>query len=92
MRVLLALAMLTVLAAPAFAQDHVPGYGEKDKEKSMMEQQGEKDRQRAYQRSLSNIPDKGPSDPWGAVRSNDAPKNAATPPAKAKKTKAGTAN
>ncbi|MBV9560006.1 MAG: hypothetical protein JOY90_06025 [Bradyrhizobium sp.] len=92
MRVLFAFVMLAAWAAPALAQDHVQGYGEADKEKSMLQQQEEKDRQRAYQRSLGNIPDKGPSDPWGAVRSNDAPKGAAAPAAKAKKTKTGNAN
>ena len=95
MRVILAAAMITLLAAPAFAQqDHVQRYGEADKEKSPIEIQAEKDAQRAYQRSLGNIPDKGPSDPWGAVRS-DAPKTAASTPAArtAKtKTKTGAAN
>ena len=87
MRVFLAAAVITLLANTAFAQDHVQRYGEKDKEKSPIEIQAEKDAQRAYQKSLNNIPDKGPTDPWGAVRS-DAPKTAAsTPPAKTARTK-----
>jgi len=92
MRVILAAAifaaaMITSLTPAAFAQDHVQRYGEADKDKSPVEIQAEKDAQRAYQRSLGNIPDKGPSDPWGAVRT-DAPKTAAsTPPAKTAKTK-----
>jgi hypothetical protein len=87
MRAILAAAMLTLLAGAAYAQDHVQRYGEADKEKSPTEIQAEKDAQRAYQRSLGNIPDKGPTDPWGAVRS-DAPKTAAsTPAAKTAKTK-----
>ncbi|HZR87790.1 MAG TPA: hypothetical protein VFB02_13345 [Bradyrhizobium sp.] len=90
MRVILAAAMVTLLASAAFAQDHVQRYGEADKEKSQTEIQAEKEAQRAYQRSLGNIPDKGPSDPWGAVRS-DAPKTAAsTSPAKTAKTKSKT--
>ena len=58
-------------------------YGEEDKVKTTSERQAERDAQRAYDKSLKNIPDKGPSDPWGTVRSNDAPK---TPAAKPKKT------
>jgi hypothetical protein len=96
MRVILAAAMITLLATTAYAQDsHVQRYGEADKEKSQTEIQAEKDAQRAYQKSLGNIPDKGPSDPWGAVRS-DTPKTATstTPVAKTAKTKTktGTAN
>ena len=87
MRVILAAATIMMLTSVAFAQDHVQRYGEADKEKSPIEIQAEKDAQRAYQKSLGNIPDKGPSDPWGAVRS-DAPKTAAsTPAAKPAKTK-----
>jgi hypothetical protein len=89
MRVILAAAMITLLATTAYAQDnHVQRYGEADKEKSQTEIQAEKDAQRAYQKSLGNIPDKGPSDPWGAVRS-DTPKTATstTPVAKTAKTK-----
>ena len=87
MRVILAAAVITMLTSAAFAEDHVQRYGEADKEKSPIEVQAEKDAQRAYQKSLGNIPDKGPSDPWGAVRS-DAPKTAAsTPAAKPAKTK-----
>lgn len=95
MRVMFAAAMISLLstiafAPTAFAQDnHVQRYGEADKEKSQTEIQAEKDAQRAYQRSLGNIPDKGPSDPWGAVRS-DAAKPAAAPAAKTAKTKSKT--
>ena len=89
MRVILAAVMVTLLATTAFAQsDHVQGYREKDKEKSQTEIQAEKDAQRAYQKSLGNIPDKGPTDPWGAVRPGDAPKTTtSTPAAKTAKTK-----
>ena len=96
MRAIFAAAIITLLATTAFAQDnHVQRYGEADKEKSPSEIQAEKDAQRAYQRSLGNIPDKGPSDPWGAVRSGDGPKTTtATPATKTAKTKtkAGAAN
>jgi hypothetical protein len=79
MRVLAAAAMILLLAGSAFAQDHMQGYGEKDKDKSPLQIQAEKDAERAYRRSLGNIPDKGPTDPWGSVRATDAPKTAAKP-------------
>ncbi len=76
MRVLYAVAIMGLLVGPGYAQDHVPRYGEKDPEKTREQIQAEKDADRAYKRSLHNIPDKGPVDPWGAVRSTDAPKAA----------------
>jgi hypothetical protein len=87
MRFLLAIAIVAALAAPAFAQqDHVPQYGEADKEKTAADKAADKAAAAAYKRSLGAIPDKGPSDPWGTVRS-DTPKTAATA-SKATKTKA----
>ena len=84
MRVFLAAAIVIALAHPALAQqERVPRYGEADKEKTTQQKQDEREAQRAYGNSLKNIPDKGPTDPWGAVRSTDAPK---TPAAKPKKT------
>lgn len=88
MRVLLAAIMIASLAAPAFAQDAkpVPKYGEEDKEKTPQEKAAEKAAQQAYQKSLGNIPDQGPTDPWGNVRSENAPKPVAktAPPKRAK--------
>jgi len=78
-------------AATALAQDHVPRYGEADKEKSQGEIEADKRAERAYKRSLGNIPNQGPTDPWGAVRTNDAPKTS-TSKAPKTKTKTGTAN
>jgi hypothetical protein len=87
MRVFLALVIIAAVAGPVFAQDnHIPRYGEEDKEKTEAQKAADKADQRAYQKSLGNIPDQGPSDPWGAVRSNDAPAAA-----KPKKTKTGSA-
>lgn len=90
MRFLLATAIIAALVAPAFAQDnHVPRYGEEDKEKTASQKAADKAAADAYQRSLGAIPDKGSNDPWGTVRS-DTPKAAATktttakPKAKAK--------
>jgi hypothetical protein len=78
MRIFLVAAMAVLLSGAAQAQSqNVPRYGEEDKEKSPAQIQADKAAERAYRNSLTNIPDKGPSDPWGAVRSNDAPKSAA---------------
>jgi len=87
MRVFLAAVMIVSLAGPAFAQStHVPQYGEQTK-KSPQEIAAEKEADKAYQRSLGNIPDKGPADPWGNMRSDSAPKPVAkVAPAKRAKT------
>ena len=89
MRVLLAAAMIVLLAGPSYAQSKsVPKYGEADKEKSPLEKEADREAERAYKRSLGNIPDQGPTDPWGTVRSDSAPKPVAKAPA-AKRTKTG---
>jgi hypothetical protein len=74
------------LAGPAWAQGAVPRYGETDKDKTPSEIAAEKDAERAYRRSLGNIPEQKSTDPWGTVRSDSAaPKAAAkAPPAKPK--------
>jgi hypothetical protein len=88
MRVFAAAFVIALLAGPAFAQDqHVPTYREEDKDKTRQQIEAEKKAQGDYQRSLGSIPDKGPSDPWGNVRSDSAPKTAAKPaPVKRAKT------
>jgi hypothetical protein len=73
MRVFGAAALIALLAGPAFAQS-VPKYGDVDKAKSPQEIEQEHEADKAYQKSLGNIPDKGPSDPWGNVRSDNPPK------------------
>lgn len=87
MRAVLVLFMFVSLAAPAFAQvdNHVPRYGEEDKEKTNAQKAADKAAAEAYKRSLSNIPEQAKTDPWGAARSTEAPKPA---PAKAAKAKA----
>jgi hypothetical protein len=81
MRVVCAAAMIVMLAGPAYAQEKpIPKYGEETKDKTPQEKEGDKAAQRAYERSLGNIPDKGPTDPWGQVRT-DAPKATAKIPA-----------
>jgi hypothetical protein len=98
MRVFVVAVFVVLLGAPAFAQQKsVPRYGEEDKAKSPAEIEADKAAERAYKHSLGNIPDKGPTDPWGTVRS-DAPKTSSTatatstaPPAVKPKAKAGAA-
>ena len=93
MRVFAAAVVIALLAGPAYAQSQsVPRYGEVDKKKSPQEIETEREAERAYKRSLGNIPDQGPTDPWGNVRGDSVPKTAAKV-APAKRTKTGnTAN
>jgi hypothetical protein len=88
-----AVAVIALLAGPAFAQSQpIPRYGDAPKVKTTQELQEERDAEKAYKRSLGNIPEQKASDPWGTVRSDNAPKTVAKDPA-AKRTKAGsTAN
>jgi hypothetical protein len=87
MRVFLAAVVIALLAGPVYAQSqHVPGYGEADKEKSPQEIAADRAAEQAYKKSLGNIPDQSASDPWGNVRSERAPKTAAKA-APAKRTK-----
>ena len=86
MKILGAVAVIALLAGPAYAQtQNVPRYGDVDKDKSATEKEADKEAERAYRRSLGNIPEQKGSDPWGAVRSDNAPKPAAkAAPAKPK--------
>jgi hypothetical protein len=90
-----AAAVISLLAGPAAAQKGPARYGEEDKPKTGAEIAAEKDAERAYKRSLGNIPEqqKG-ADPWGTMRGdNSAPKAdkaAAKPKAKSADTKTGT--
>jgi len=92
MRVFRVAAVMALLAAPAYAQsEHFPKYGEADPAKSPQQIESDRSADKAYKSSLSNIPDKGPSDPWGNMRS-DPPKDLAKA-AQSKRTKpTGTAN
>ena len=72
-------------AGPAFAQ--VPNVNLMPEVKSKTPEEKEQDeiREKAYRESLKKIPDaKASSDPWGAVRSTDAPKPATTPRSRTK--------
>jgi hypothetical protein len=94
MRAVLVAVFIASLATPGFAQQpqHMPQYGETDKEKTQAEKNADKAAADAYQRSLGVIPDKGKSDPWGTVRSTDAPKPAPAKSAKSKTAKTGGAD
>jgi hypothetical protein len=85
-RILGAIAVIALFAGPAAAQKGPAKYGEDDKPKTPSEIAAEKDAERAYRRSLGNIPEQKSLDPWGTVRSDSAPPKAAAkaPPAKPK--------
>jgi hypothetical protein len=87
-RILGATFVIASLAGPAWGQQaRPPAYGETDKPKTPSEIAAERDAERAYRRSLGNIPEQQKStDPWGTVRSDGAPPKAAAkaPPAKPK--------
>jgi hypothetical protein len=79
MRKIVAAAVFVVIAGPAWAQDHIQQYGEEAKPKTEMEKAVDRQAERAYQRSLNNVPDQKPVDPWGAARGDDASKKSAAP-------------
>jgi hypothetical protein len=85
-RILGVAAVVALAASPASAQKGPARYGEEDKAKTPAEVAAEKDAERAYRRSLGNIPEQQKSDPWGTMRGNDGtpPKAAAKAPAPAK--------
>jgi hypothetical protein len=82
MRVLRAAALIALLVGPAYAQKQIPQYGEEDKDKTPQQIEADKAAEKAYKNSLGNIPDRGPSDPWGTMRSGDTPKPVAKASAK----------
>ena len=79
-----AVAVMALLAGPASAQGGPARYGEPDKVKSPAEKAAEKDAERAYQRSLSNVPEQKASDPWGIARGDSAAKADKVAPSKPK--------
>ena len=88
----LSLALIIAGPGPVCAQaPSIPKYGDL-KGKTPQEIAAEKEADRAYQKSLGNIPEQKPTDPWGTVRSDSSPKAVAKdPPAKRAKV-GGTAN
>ena len=83
-------AVFAMLVSPAYAQTPNINLIPELQSKSPEEREQEAIKDKAYKDSLRKIPDaKASSDPWGTVRSNDAPKAAAAP---AKKSKTGSTN
>lgn len=77
MRMLSAAAVMVLLTAPAYAQTPNINLMPQLQSKSPEEKEQDAIRERAYKESLRKIPDaKASSDPWGGVRSADAPKAA----------------
>jgi len=85
-RILGAVAVIALLAGSAVAQKGPAKYGEEDTPKTATEIAAEKEAERAYRRSLGNIPEQQKADPWGTMRGDSAPPKAAAkaPPAKQK--------
>jgi hypothetical protein len=81
--------VIALLASPAYAQMPALNLMMEKPGKTQDEKDADAAREKAYKDSLKKIPDaKAPADPWGTVRSTDAPKTAdkATASAKPKKT------
>jgi hypothetical protein len=88
MRLVAFVTVMALLAGPALAQAPIQRAGEPDKEKTQADIAAEKETERAYKRSLGNIPEQKSVDPWGTVRSDGAaPKATAKAPAKPKAAK-----
>ena len=77
MRKIAVAVMFALIAQTALAEDHVPMYGE-SKDKTEAEKADDIRAERAYQRSLGNVPDQKAVDPWGTARGGEA-KKPATP-------------
>ena len=90
MRMLSAAVMVMLLTVPAYAQTPNVNLMPELKSKSPEEKEADAIKEQAYKDSLRKIPDaKTSSDPWGTVRSTDAPKATAAP---AKKSKTGSSS
>ncbi len=80
MKVFRIAAVFALLAGPAYAQTPHINLVPEMKSQTPEEKEREDAQQKAYRDSLSKIPDaKAPSDPWGTVRSTEAPKTTAKP-------------
>ena len=95
MRVFRLAAAITLLASPTFAQVPPVNLLQDNKpSKTQEEKDAEAARDKAYKESLKKIPDaKAPADPWGNLRSSDAPKTSAKSASSAKtKAKSGSSS
>jgi hypothetical protein len=86
MRIVLVAAIIASLAMPVLPisvlAQQAPGQ-EKTPEQ-VAKERADRAATEAYKKSLKSIPDQGPTDPWGGVRSNDGSKQDATKTAKSK--------
>jgi hypothetical protein len=90
MRMLSAAAVVVLLTVPAYAQTPNINLMPEFQSKSPEEKEQDAAKDKAYRESLKKIPDaKASSDPWGTVRSTDAPKDSAKAAAAPKKSKTG---
>ncbi len=79
-RILGGAAVAALLGGSALAQQKGPArYGEEDKAKTAAEIAADKEVERAYRRSLGNIPEQKSTDPWGTMRGDSAAPKAAAP-------------
>jgi hypothetical protein len=93
MRIFSAVAVVVLLTGPAYAQMPKMNLLPEAKSLTPEEKEAEAAKDRAYKESLRKIPDaKASSDPWGTVRSGDAPKDASTSKAKPRTKTGSTAN
>jgi hypothetical protein len=93
MKIFRAAALIALLTGPAYAQS-LPDINIIPEARSKTPDEIEQDKanEKAYKESLRKIPDaKASSDPWGSVRSTDAPKPAKSTQAKPR-TKTGSAS
>jgi len=79
MRIWVAGVIIASLAWPAFGQTTKapPSPAPGPPPKTQKEIEADKAADRAYQKSLRNIPDQPPADPWGNARGTDTPKTTA---------------
>jgi len=95
MRMLSAAAVVVLLTVPAYAQMSTPNINLMPEltSKSPEEKEADAIKEKAYKDSLRKIPDaKASSDPWGTVRSTDAPKDGTKAAAAPRKSKTGSSS
>jgi hypothetical protein len=95
MKVLRAAAILTLLlAGPTYAQRGAPAAPAPASEppKSPGQIEAEKSADQAYKKSLRNIPDQPPADPWGGARAVDGPGSSSSAQPKRTKASGGSSN
>jgi hypothetical protein len=91
MRIFAVAVVVALLTGPAYAQTPHINLLSDQPSKTQEELEAEAARDKAYRESLKKIPDaKTSSDPWGSVRSADAPRTSA--PAKPRTKTGSTAN